>query len=136
MSGRWALEGIDDLEDDEIGEADLELTPFQTVEIGGGSWRLLGVVGEEMAQQNVGVEERERQLLTQPFEGLLRDGLFSDPAQLFRRERWLNTPDRAGGTCDHTLGCLQAHLVVLDHKGHPVVWSTDRPGHSETSSAA
>ena len=54
-----ALQDEDRLEDDGVGDPNANLAPLGPAEVGRGSRRLVGIVAEEVAQDDVGVEEGE-----------------------------------------------------------------------------
>ncbi len=78
------LKGEDRLEDNRVGQPDLDLAALNPGEKGRGSWRLFLVVLEKVTQDDVCVEKPYRHLLLGPLDSLLRDSLFGCFPQLLR----------------------------------------------------
>ena len=62
-------------EDDRFGDADSDFPTLNPGKVGGRFGRLLRVVLEEMAEEDVGVQERNSHLLSHPLESLISHGL-------------------------------------------------------------
>lgn len=118
-----ALKSEDRLEDHEVGNAHLDLATFDSGEVGGGARGLVRMILEEVAQQNVRVEEREGHLSTLALDRLLGQGTLRRLSQLLGAQRRLVPMKRPGREFHNAPGLsrLQPDLIVLHDESHLVV---------------
>ena len=76
------LEQEDRLEEDDVSDANLELTSLDLSDVGCGARRLMRIVVKKVAQQYVRIQELLRHLPSGPLNDLVDPGLLSCLAEL------------------------------------------------------